>query len=137
MAETLAALHLIAVLAVALWTRSRFLTWVGALAVGAFGVGVGGSPYDILDVIATLVGLVVGLAFIRRKATPQKPSASVPGTSPTAVPNPVRRVSAPDPHSEMMGPAKMFELHSHPERGNWWWVGLFVALLIAGGLFYG
>lgn len=69
---TIASLHLIAVVVVALWTRSRFMTWIAAAIVLVVAFAKGSSSYGVVDAISTLIGLGMGLSMV------PKPARTVP-----------------------------------------------------------
>ena len=133
MAATIASLHLIGVVMIALWSRSRRLTWLGALGVLYVAVAIGNSRYVALDVISTLIGLGMGLALIGNRAVP--PRASDP--KPAPMPEPLARPAVSSPVKVKMGRAQKFELHPRPERTGWGWVVIAVVLLAVVGFVFG
>lgn len=123
MATTIGSFHLLAVLAVALLTKSKQWTWIAAVLVLVVAFAVGNAAYDFMDAISTLFGLGIGLHLIGDAAPrPPKPSVHIS-------PNPQPR--------DDLQPAQMFELHPprrHSRAGLWavaalalaaiwWWVG--------------
>lgn len=135
MAATIASLHLIAVVMIALWSRSRRLTWLGALGVLFVAVAVGNSRYVVLDVISTLIGLGMGLALIGKRAV--LPRARDPEPAPAPPPESLERPAASRPVAVKMGLAQNFELHPRPERTGWGWVVIVVVLLVVVGVVFG
>lgn len=133
MATTIASLHLIAVLAVALLTKSRLLTWLAALGVLYLAFAVGSSGYAYMDAISTLIGLGMGLALIGKKAVRPQRAPAAPAPAPVLAKRTSLPVSAPMGY----GPAKEFELHAKPRRSAGWWIALALILLISVWGFYG
>lgn len=109
-ATTIASLHLLAVLAVALLTKSRSLTWIAAGVVLYVAVAVGSSGYAVMDAVSTLLGLAIGLSLIGDRTE-----------TPRSSPNPAERVAPRTPPDLNLAPAKMFELHPPPKSytGRW------------------
>jgi hypothetical protein len=126
MATTIAALHLIAVLAVALFTKSRLLSWLAAFGVLYLAFAFGRSDYALMDAISTLIGLGMGLALIGKKAAPSQKTPPDLAPATVSAKRPLSPVSA----RMDIGPAKEFELHPKPQRRTGWWIGLVLMIIL-------
>lgn len=141
MATTIASLHLLAVLGIALLTKSRLLTWLSALAVLYVAFAVGSSNYALVDAISTFIGLGMGLSLIGKEHGPKRRPARLHGTesvSPTgnqsiSVAERQRAPSA-DSLPIAISPARDFELHPKPQRGfgRWFALGLILCAVAWG-----
>lgn len=111
---TIASLHLIAVVAVALWSRSRFMTWIAAAIILFVAFAKGSSSYGFVDAISTLIGLGMGLSMVPKPATIVPPQKRNEGMVPAAV------ASITPPSKTAL--ARDFELTPSPRRypiGRW------------------
>lgn len=113
---TIASLHLFAVVGVALWTKSKFLTWIAGAVVLVIAFAKGSGGYDVVDAISTLIGLGIGLSMVPKhaeKAPTQRPNADI-----ASVPTP-SVLSMPSPKTAL---AREFELRPSRRRypiGRW------------------
>lgn len=144
MAMTIASLHLIAVIAIALLTNSKLLTFLAALGILYLAVTVGGPSYAIADAVSTLLGLGIGLNMIgkpvdvrnaARAAESVKTSAPAPAPAPARPPLPAR-TSISRFYTAPIGPAKEFELHPKPRRRIGRWITLASVILAAAWWYY-
>lgn len=126
MVYAIAAVHLIAVLAVAVLTNSRLKTWLAAAVGMAISFGVGAAAYGVADALATVAGLAVGLKLIGAGLKPPSRIQDEPAIAREAV--------APRASNATLQPARMFEVRdaSPPRRfGRWLLViGLVAAITL-------
>jgi hypothetical protein len=123
MVTTIASLHLLAVLAVAILTMSKALTWIAAGLTLWVAFAIGGSAYGLIDALSAMIGLGIGLSMIggrdRKALAMHRPDAA-------------QQVVMRAPPDRDSGKAKVFELHQRKKSysGRWSIAIVFVAVAL-------
>lgn len=127
MALTIASLHLIFVVVIALYTKSRFWTWGAGVAAVVVALSLGTTSYGLLDAISAFIGLGMGLSLI-----PRSPSRGVMATE-VVNEHPLTDGREIDRHAPFdVAPAKMFVITppSQNRRLGRWLLAAVVVLVL-------
>lgn len=120
MATTIASLHLLFVLGIAYWTKSRFLTWIAGFVALVAAFAIGSKGYGLLDAVSALIGLAIGLSMIPHRTEKDTSTGARVAQTDQAATVSTAQSSPKLPHG--YAPAQMVELTPQPRRrplGRW------------------
>lgn len=65
-------LHALPVLAIAMWTKSKFALTFAAIVSGGIGIATGSPAYAAADVLGVAIAFVLGIGYVNRKESSQR-----------------------------------------------------------------